>query len=184
MPGKLFVLTGPSGVGKTTIAERLLTEMPDLTKLVTHASRDPRPNEQDGVDYHFVDKNTFRRMVDEGAFFEWAEVYDEFKGISTAELENLLASGKHVLMVIDVQGARTIKEKRPDATTIFLTADSVENLMTRLKGRGTNNDADLEKRRAQLETEIAFAEQCDHVVVNTEGQIDQTVEQVRKIIKG
>jgi len=183
MSGKLFVLTGPSGVGKTTIAKQLLAELPNLTRLITFTTRESRPGEQNDVDYHFIDEATFRGMIDQGAFFEHANVYGKLYGNATAELEELLASGKNVLMVVDVQGAKTVAEKRSEATTIFLAADSVENLLARLEGRGTSDDADLEKRRAQLETETAFGEQCNHTVINTEGQIDQTVEAVRTIIE-
>ena len=184
MTGKLFVITGPSGVGKTTIAEHLLDEMPNLVRLVTITTRQMRPGEVNGVDYHFVDRDTFDRMITGGELFEHAEVYGELYGNSTARLEELLASGKNVLMVIDVQGARTVSEKRSDATTIFLAADSVDNLVRRLLGRGKIEQQDLERRRGELETEMAFAAECTHTVVNKDGRIDQTVEQVQTIIEG
>lgn len=184
MSGKLIVLTGASGVGKTTLANRLLAEMSDLVKLVTYATRDPRPGEQDGVDYNFVSVEQFREMIDNNAFFEHAEVYGQYKGIAAADAEKLLASGKDVLAVIDIQGAESVKTKRPDATTIFLAPDSIENLMARLEGRGTSNEADLGARRSQIEKEMAFAEQCDHTVINAEGQIDQTVDRVKELIEG
>ncbi len=183
MTGKLFVITGPSGVGKTTIAERLLAEMPNLVRLVTITTREMRPNEVNDVDYHFVDRATFEQMITAGELFEHAEVYGQFYGNSTAEVEALLASGKNVLAVIDVQGAKTVGEKRPDATTIFLTADSAENLAKRLLSRGKIEAADLERRRSELEAEMTFAPECTHTVVNNEGQIDQTVAEVRKIIE-
>jgi len=183
MTGKLFVITGPSGVGKTTIAERLLAELPNLVRLVTITTRQMRTDEVNDVDYHFVDRAAFEQMVAEKALFEHAPVYGELYGSSTAEVEGLLASGKNVLMVIDVQGAKTVSQKRSDATTIFLAADSVDNLVRRLLGRGTIERQDLERRRGKLETEMAFAPECAHTVINKDGQIDQTVAEVRQIIE-
>lgn len=181
MAHKLYILTGPSGVGKTTVANRLLDQVPNLTKLVTYTTREPRAEETNGVHYNFVDEPAFTKMIEQNELFEWAKVYEQYYGNTTKDLEELLKK-KDVLMVIDVQGAKTVEEKRPEASSIFLTAESKDELMDRIKKRGKVKAEDLETRLVEYETEMAFAEKCDHQVMNAEGKIYETVEELKKIM--
>ncbi|MBU0531180.1 MAG: guanylate kinase [Candidatus Uhrbacteria bacterium] len=181
MAGKLYVLTGPSAVGKTSVAERLLAEVPNLERVVTYTTREPREGETNGVDYNFVDEATFRKMINAGIMFEWAVVYDHLYGNSKDDIEKMLGEGKNVLLVIDVQGANTVCDKMPDAVSIFISADT-ENLLSRIKKRGSISATDLEARRGEIDNEIEYSRQCQHVVINEENKLDEAVAQVRQII--
>ena len=178
MPGQLYVITGPSGVGKTTVAYQLLERRSSLTRLITYTTRAPRPGEQDGVDYHFVTEDEFKRMIEEGELFEWAHVYDRYYGNREADLNRLLEEGQDVIMVVDVQGAKTIKTKRSDAFIIFLEAESPDILLARIERRSDGKPADIEKRRAALPEEMAFAAESHAVVKNQDGMIEETVKAV------
>lgn len=183
MAGKLFILTGPSGVGKTTVAKRLLADVPTLRRLITCTTRPPREGEADGVDYHFFTKDAFLGMISRDELFEWAEVYGNMYGNQTAELEKHLREGASVLMVLDVQGAKSVKEKRPDAQVLFLTAESPLILAKRIQERGGAKPEDLDRRLRELPEEMAFATQAAVTVENGEGQLDQTVAALRAFIE-
>ncbi len=182
MKGKLIVLTGPSGVGKTTVANQLLEDLPNLTKLVTYTTRQPREGEEDGVHYNFVSEENFKAKIEAGEMFEWATVYDKYYGNAKSDLESLLESGKDVLMVIDVQGAKTIEEIQPEAISIFLNAESREAMIARLEKRGQNKKQDLERRIKELDHELSYREVCDHEVINADGKVEETVEEVKKLV--
>lgn len=181
MAGKLYVLTGPSAVGKTTVAERLLAEVPNLKRVVTYTTREPREGETNEVDYNFVDEATFRKMIDAGVMFEWAVVYDHLYGNSKDDIKKMLGEGKNVLLVIDVQGAKTVCDKMPDAVSIFIAADT-EDLLGRIKKRGSITESDLEARRGEIDNEIDYSRACHHIVINEENKIDETVAQIKQII--
>ncbi len=181
MTGKLYVLTGPSAVGKTTVAERLLAEVPNLKRVITYTTREPREGETNGIDYNFVDETTFRKMIDAGVMFEWAVVYDNLYGNSKDDIEKMLGEGKNVLLVIDVQGAKTVCDKMPDEVSIFIAADT-EDLLGRIKKRGSITESDLEARRGEIDNEIDYSRQCHHIVINEEGKLDETIAQVRQIM--
>lgn len=178
----LYVITGPSGVGKTTIAYRLLKDLPHLKKIITYTTRQPRPSEENGVDYNFVDDQTFQKMINDNEMFEWAEVYDQKYGSRRQDVEQLISRDHDVLMVVDIQGAKTIKEIIPKTQLICLLADSPDILIKRLKHRDQNTDDDLETRLAKLQNELAYSETCQHVIVNKEGEIEQTLAQIKEII--
>jgi len=182
MKGKLVVLTGPSGVGKTTVANRLLEDMPNLTKLVTYTTREAREGEKNGVHYNFVSEDEFRAKIEAGEMFEWATVYDKYYGNAKSDLESLLGSGKDVLMVIDVQGAKTVEEIQPDAVSIFLNAESRNAMISRLEKRGQNKKQDLELRIRELDQELGYREICDYEVINADGKVEETVEEVKKLV--
>jgi len=183
MQGKLFVITGPSGVGKTTVSKKLREQIPNLKKLVTYTTRTIRENEVDGIDYHFVDKDTFEGMINRGELFEWAEVYEHLYGNRIKDLESLLEEGGATILVIDAQGAKTVESIQPDAVTIFLTAESPDIIAERIKKRGKFDTEDLQKRIAALEEEMQFAESADFVVQNKEGVLDETIIQIQHIIE-
>ncbi len=183
MQGKLFVLTGPSGVGKTTVAEKLREAIPNLKRLVTCTTREPREGEVDGVHYHFLDKDAFMGLVASGEMFEWDEHYGHLYGSRNTDVDALIAEGGATLIVIDVNGAKTIETARPDAITLFLTAESKEVLVERIKSRGKWTEADLKKRFEELNAEMAFAKTADHVIENSEGKLEETVDRIRGIFE-
>jgi guanylate kinase len=178
MSGNISILTGPSGVGKTTVGKQLLQTVPNLHKLVTCTTRKPRTGERDGRDYHFLSSKKFLSGVKRGDFFEWANVYGQLYGNRKKELSRELNHGYDVLFVVDVQGAKKIKKLRPDADVIFLTAPSQNVLESRIKKRGAISAEELKKRFASFKKELAFAKKADLVVENKEGHLPKTIEKI------
>lgn len=182
MAGRIFVITGPSGVGKTTVARGLLARIDTLKKVITCTTRPPREGETDGIDYRFVSVEAFEAMIKDGEMFEWAHVYDRYYGSRNADVNALLEEGFNVLFVIDVQGAKTIQEEHPEATTIFLEAESPEILFSRLEKRDHGATTALQSRKDALSEELAFASLCTYQIVNKEGALSETIAQIEKII--
>lgn len=179
---KTYVITGPSGVGKTTVAYELLKRRPTLKKVVTCTTRPPRPGETDGVDYHFLDADAFARLVAEGRMFESAFHYGSHYGSRTEDVGRLVADGFDVLFVVDVVGAQTIKRDHPEAVTIFIDAASTEELVERMESRDKGMGAGREDRIAAIDRERAYAAECDHRVVNRTGALAETVAAVETIM--
>jgi guanylate kinase len=175
------VISGPSGVGKGTVVRALLGARPDLRFAVSYTTRSARPGEIDGVHYRFVDEETFQAIADAGGFLEWAEIFGHRSGTPAADVESDRAAGADVLLEVDVQGARSVREKAPDAVLIFLTPPSDEELERRLRERGTEDPADLVLRLSEAKRELTEASRFDHVVVND--QVDRAVEEVLAIIR-
>ena len=167
----LLIISSPSGAGKTTLTRRLLQEFSDFRFSVSHTTRQPRANEVDGQDYHFVDENAFRDIIAENGLAEWAEVHGNLYGTSVAEIELARAAGKiGVLFDVDYQGARQIKEKFPHAIGVFILPPSMEELRRRLDSRGSD-DADSRKRRFdKAREEIGHYPFFDYMIVNDELQ--------------
>lgn len=179
---KIYVITGPSGVGKTTVAERVLALRPNLRKVVTCTTRAPRDGEVNGVHYHFLSVDEFTRLRDAGATFEDEEVYPgRFYGSRQSDVDALLAEGHDVLFVVDPKGARTIKGNHPEVVSIFLDAPTDE-LLARLQARDKGATVDLDARIAAIDQERAIGETCDHVVQNPQGALDATVAKVAAIM--
>ncbi len=166
MSGRLFVVSAPSGAGKTTLIKEVRKQVPDLQYSVSHTTRRPRAGEKDGVSYHFVSRGTFEHMIANGEFVEWAEVYGEYYGTSVWELERQLSKGRDLLLDLDVQGARNIKKFKSDAKLIFVLPPSMEELQRRLENRGTDEYNVIRKRLAKAESEIAQALFYDYAVIN------------------
>lgn len=164
----LFIISSPSGAGKTTLTQRLLQHFKDaLTFSVSHTTRRPRANEVDGQDYHFVDVDTFRRLVDEGRFAEWAEVHGNFYGTSIDEIDRARKERRRGLLFdVDYQGARQIKAKLPDAVGIFILPPTLDELERRLRGRALDDDATITRRFAKAREEIEHYPFFDYIVVN------------------
>jgi guanylate kinase len=176
----LIVITGPSGVGKTTVIKSLLKSDHNFIYSTSLTTRNPRPGEIDGVDYRFVNREDFCRWIKEGKFAEWSEVYGEYYGRLREDLENL-TSHKDVLVGIDVQGAKKLLDIYPEAVFIFLLPKSEEALESQLRGRKTENEEDIKKRLKSALKEIDQADYFDYKVLNN--RIDKTVKEVRYIIE-
>lgn len=178
----LVVISGPSGVGKDATLELMKQRNCPFYFVVTATTRPIRPGETDGQDYHFVSVGEFAEMIDEGELLEYAVVYGDYKGIPKKHVRAALASGEDVIMRIDVQGAATIRKLVPNAITIFLTAESEEELVSRLQRRKTEQPGQLKMRIATARQELRRIREFDYVVVNRENKLDETVEKVFAII--
>jgi len=182
LSNKLFLLSGTSGVGKTTIAYKLLEQMPYLKRLVTYVTRDPRPGEVDGIDYHFVTREEFEKRLAAGEFFEHDEHYGNWYGNSRKDLDAIWAEGKSAISLLDINGVRTIKKIFPEATTIFIEPDNLENLQGRIRQRPMTDEA-FAKRWEKVQEEMKEAAGYDFRVINAEGKLDEAVEKVKSIIE-
>ncbi|MCS6828158.1 MAG: guanylate kinase [Caldilinea sp.] len=179
----LVVLSGPSGVGKDSVIQRLKQTDHPFHFVVTATTRPKRPNEIDGVDYHFVSVGEFAEMIENDELLEYAVVYGDYKGIPKKHVREALASGKDVIMRIDVQGAATIRSLIPNAVTIFLTAESEEELVRRLRLRKTEDPDQLKMRIVTARRELRRFTEFDYIVINREEQLDAAVETVLSIIR-
>lgn len=177
-----LVLSAPSGAGKTTLAHLLRERNPDVAFSVSATTRAPRPGEADGVAYHFVTRDQFLRMRDAGELIEWAEVHGHLYGTPLANVRRAQARGEHLLLDIDVQGARQIRSRVPEAVLVFVLPPSGEVLVERLKARGTENAAVLRRRLRNAEDEIRAAPDFDYVVVND--VLQTAAEELEAVLRG
>lgn len=160
------VVAAPSGTGKTTVCRQVVERDGGIVFSVSHTTRPRRPAERDGVDYHFVDESEFRRLAQSGAFLEWAVYNGNHYGTSFSSIDAPLADGLDVLLEIEVQGARQVRERRPDACFIFLLPPSFETLRERLTGRGTDAPEEVERRLRMAAMELSAAPDFDYAVIN------------------
>jgi guanylate kinase len=179
---KVFVITGPSGVGKGTLIRLLRDQIPELELSVSATTRARRPGESDGVEYHFLDEHEFARRVADGEFVEWARYSGRSYGTLRSELERRVAAGHPVVLEIEVQGARQVRDTLPEALQIFIRppSDSAA-LRDRLIGRGTDDDDEVERRLAVAEQELAAADEFPHQVVND--RLEDAVAQLVAIVR-
>ncbi|MDY0132839.1 MAG: guanylate kinase [Desulforegulaceae bacterium] len=164
--GKIFVISAPSGAGKSSLCNYLLKEIKDLCFSVSYTTREPRKGEIDGKDYLFTDKKTFESWIKEDKFAEYALVYGNYYGTSKDYLYKSIQAGKNILLEIDIQGAKAIKKKFNPAVLIFINPPSIEELGKRLEKRGTDSKEIIKKRLVAAETEIKASEIFDHIIVN------------------
>jgi guanylate kinase len=164
--GRLFVVSAPSGAGKTTLCRGLREHFGDIAYSVSFTTRSPRPGERDGVDYHFISEAEFKDGIENGRWAEWADVYGNYYGTSAAALERTLSAGQDLLLEIDVQGCAQIVERFPEAVTIFIMPPSFDALRERLSGRGQDDPAVIERRLRAAEQEMEQAHRYRHVIVN------------------
>ena len=186
MRGRLIVVSGPSGAGKSTLIRTSLRAIPKLAYSVSATTRKPRPGEVDGVDYIFLSRREFERWIEEGRFLEWAEYSDNLYGTPAQKVEEFLEAGKSVILELELQGARQVQLKRPDAVMVFVRAPSLEETRRRLTGRATETEEALRSRLATAVGEVAAADEFDHEVVNEnrEQASKDMIEIMESIVRG
>ena len=178
---RVFVITGPSGVGKGTLIRGLMGRVPQLALSVSATTRAPRTGEQDGADYHFLPREEFDRRVLEGDFVEHADYAGRSYGTLRSELESRVASGIPVVLEIEVQGARQVRGAMPEAVQVFIAPPSLEALRARLTGRGTDDQVEVERRLKVAEQELTAQPEFAHVVVND--RLEEALEQLVSIVE-
>lgn len=180
--GKLFVISGPSGVGKGTLVNLLKLKHPDLVLSVSATTRKPRPGEVDGEHYFFVEKDVFLDRVEKGKFLEWAEFAGNYYGTDSKFVEENIEQGKNVILEIDVKGALQVKEKKNDAKLIFIEPPSLEELKLRLFKRKTDSDKDIEKRLKIVASELETKKEFTYFIVNA--FLNQAYTELENIVYG
>lgn len=178
--GVLFVVSAPSGAGKTSLLRALIPTDDRLRLSVSHTTRPPRPGEQDGVHYHFVERARFEAMVGEGAFLEHAQVFDNLYGTAERSVRDQLAAGHDVVLEIDWQGARQVRARFPEAVTVFIAPPSVAALRERLSGRGQDGPEVIERRMRDARSELSHYGEYDYLVVND--LFEQALADLRAIV--
>lgn len=164
--GTLFIISAPSGAGKTSLVRELIDRVDGIQVSVSHTTRARRPGEVDGVNYHFAERGDFEAMIERGEFFEYAQVFDNHYGTSRLAVERMLAAGQDVILEIDWQGARQAREQMPDAVSIFILPPSRDELERRLSGRGTDEHAVIVARMREAISEMSHYEEYDYLVIN------------------
>ena len=179
--GNLFIVSAPSGTGKTTILKRIVSEMENIMFSVSHTTRPPRPGEKDGVDYYFVEKDAFQKMQEQDLFHEWAEVHGNLYGTSRNAVQKIIDQGKDIILDIDVQGGLQAMDKVGDkGIFIFILPPCLQELEKRLVNRGTESESVIATRLKNAQGEIKFMDQYDYVIVND--NVSKAVEVLKSII--
>ena len=179
--GRLYVITAPSGAGKTTLVKALTTKNPELRFSISYTTREKRRDEADGVDYLFVDRDVFFDLRERGAMLESAKVFDNFYGTSREQVDEHLTNGHDVILEIDWQGARQVRESMPECITIFILPPSLEELERRLRDRGTDSPDVIERRLRDARSDIEHQDEFDHVIVNDD--LDRAVSELDALVK-
>ncbi|OZC81942.1 guanylate kinase [Rhodococcus sp. 06-412-2C] len=182
--GRLVVLSGPSGVGKSSVVRLVRAALPELVFSVSVTTRSPRPGETDGQDYHFVSADEFDRMIADGELLEWASIHGGLQrsGTPAAPVDAALEAGSPVLLELDLAGARAVRVSKPEALLVFMAPPTWEDLVSRLVGRATEESAATERRLETARVELAAQDEFDTVVVNTD--VDHSCEQLVSLLVG
>lgn len=178
--GRLFVISAPSGTGKSSLARGLIESVPGMVFSVSYTTRSLRPGEENGREYHFVDDATFDAMVESGDFLEWANVFGRRYGTGRSESERILATGRDLLLDIDVQGARQVRESGADAVFVFVLPPDYATLESRLVGRGSESPAQRNRRLARARKEAEEYPRYDYLIVND--RLDRSIDELRSIV--
>jgi len=179
--GRLFIVSGPSGTGKTTLCSAVLNRFPDMLYSVSYTTRKPRNGEQSGIDYHFIKKKDFKDKIEDGKWAEWAEVHGNYYGTSAELLDKELGSGRDIILDIDVQGTIRLLERYPESVTIFVMPPSIEELKRRLKLRDTDSSEVISKRLENAKIEMAKKDLYLHVIIND--QLHEAIGQLIAVIE-
>ena len=166
MLGKLFIISAPSGAGKTSLARALIAQCNRCRMSISHTTRPRRAGEEEAIDYFYVSQKEFLEMVDESVFLEYAEVYGNYYGTSRHAVEKMLAEGINVLLDIDWQGARLVREQMPDAVSVSIVPPSIDELERRLRGRGSDSESVIASRMQQALAEMSHCSEADFIVLN------------------
>lgn len=179
----LVVVSGPSGVGKSTIVAELARRRPQVVPIVTATTRPRRPDEVDGVHYHFIGEAEFQDLIERGGLLEHADNHGHWYGTPVDQVRGILAAGRDAILTISPEGARNVRRQVPDALLIFVLPPTMEDLAQRLRSRGSESEASLERRRRDAERWIAEADDYDHTVVNETGRPEQAADRIWEIIQ-
>lgn len=177
--GIIFVISAPSGAGKTTLCERICSEIEDLKMNISHTTRHPRPNEIEGVNYYFIDEEKFKKMIENNEFLEWAEVYGNFYGTSKKAMEELIIKGYDVILEIDTKGAMAVKKIYPESVLIFVMPPSIDELEKRLLRRDENFET-IRTRLSKVYHEISQSGKYDYILIND--NLEKAVKELSCII--
>ncbi|HIO50711.1 TPA: guanylate kinase [Candidatus Poribacteria bacterium] len=180
--GSIIVISGPSGVGKGSVIDLLCQQDENLVKSISATTRTPRPHEIDGVDYHFVSVSKFKNLIGRSGLVEWTQYGENYYGTLRSMVESTTASGKDLILEIDVDGVIQLRELGIEGTFVFILPPSTEVLANRLRGRGTESQTEIDHRLARARTEVYFAKDYDFWVINADNQIGQTVSEILQVI--
>lgn len=178
--GRLFIVSAPSGAGKTTLCAGLLDRQPDMVRSVSYTTRPPRPGERHGVDYYFIDEEAFREGIDAGRWVEWARVHGNYYGTAADTIEKNLSAGLDMVLNIDVQGADQILARFPDCVRIFIMPPSMAELKRRLEKRGGDDERAMEVRMAAAQKEMARKDDYHHVIINDD--LERAIDELAAIV--
>ncbi len=178
----MMVISGPSGVGKDSVLRELKKSSLPIYHVITANTRSPRPDEKEGVDYFFVSREEFERMIAKDELIEYSHVYSDYKGVPKSQIRKALASGKDVVLRLDVQGAEKIKKMYPEAILIFLVPSDQQEWYKRLGGRTHSHEKDMDQRIATVKEELEKARGFDYIVVNAQGKLKKAIKDIEAII--
>lgn len=179
--GILFIISAPSGSGKTSLCKRVVKSVKNLKHSISHTTRAPRPREKEGINYFFVSKEQFQKKIKKKEFIEWAKVHQNYYGTSVKMIKDYLDKGKDLILDLDVQGAEQLRKRfEKDAVLVFIIPPSLKVLHVRLKDRGSDSDREILRRMSDADKELSFYEKYDYILVNKD--LDETAEQLQSII--